>query len=75
VHTKCFFVLVVWDCLGIIRMPPALFAYFRGTLGSIKFYFYYKFVTFLIFLGGSIAGFVLLMQRIKKVKNINNLEE
>lgn len=67
--------LVIWDCLGIIRMPPALFAYFRGTVASIKFYYIYKLVTFAILFGGSIAGFILIMHRIKKVSGQETLDE
>lgn len=63
IYSKFFFILVAWDCLLLIRLPPALIAYCRGTVASIKFYFIFKLVTFAMYLGAAIVLFVFAMKQ------------
>ena len=58
VHYKFFFIMVVADCLLLVRLVPALVAYCKTSTTSIKVYFIFKLVTFFLHLGGTIVMIV-----------------
>lgn len=57
--------MVALDCILLIRMPPALIAYCRGTVASIRFYYIFKLVTFAMYLAAAITVFWLTMKEYK----------
>jgi hypothetical protein len=68
VHYKFFFIMVVADCLLLVRLVPALVAYCKTSTTSIKVYFIFKLVTFFLHLGGTIAMIVLVWHKIRQSK-------
>ena len=66
IHSKFFFILVVADCLLLVRLVPALIAYCKTTAASIKFYFIFKLVTFFLYLSGSIVVMVLVGNKLRR---------
>lgn len=49
--SKVFFVIIVWDVLSIVRLVPALVAYYRETSCSLKVHFITRLITFFLSLG------------------------
>ena len=68
VYYKFFFVIVVVDCLLVVRLVPALIAYKKTTTYSIKVYLIYKIVTFFLHMGGTIFMIVWLWYKIRQSK-------
>lgn len=68
---KCFFVIVVWDCLFLVRLVPALLAYIRGTVPSIRFYFVFKLVTLLLQFVATVAIILWLLIRMRHPDETN----
>lgn len=68
VHFKFFFVIVVADCLLLVRLVPALVAYCKTSSTSLKVYFIFKLVTFFLYLAASIGLMVLVWHKVRQAK-------
>jgi len=68
---KCFFLIVVWDCLFLVRLVPALLAYLKGTVPSIRFYYVFKLVTLLLQFVATLTIILWLLIRMRKPHETN----